>query len=243
MTTEKYPPNNTGAVKHPLHGIVNEHIERPAPDLIARLGAHNVAQIADAMGGVGLMSHTVKPIAPGMKVWGPALTVFARPGDVLYVIHATDIAQPGDVVVIDGGGVPSLAMLGDGIGYYMQKHRGIAGVVVDGGVRDVQGLRAMGFPTFSTGGCARVAGAHGPGAINVPISCGQTPVAPGDIIVGEDDGVVVVPAAQAEAIADATDRVLAGEMRRRDLVDQGANLTELRDLEPLLAMWRRPADA
>jgi len=243
VTTEKYPPNNSGAVKHPLHGIVNEEIERPLPEVIARLGDHNVSQIADAMGGNGLMSYTVKPISPGMKLCGPAVTVLGRPGDVLYVIRATDVAQPGDVIVINGGSVPDLAMIGDGIGYYMQRHRGIAGVVVDGGVRDVKGLREMGFATFATGGCARIHGAYGPGAINVPISCGQTAVTPGDIIVGDDDGVVVVPAAQAEAIADATDRVLAGEMRRRELVDRGANLTELRDLEPLLALWRRSTGA
>ncbi len=240
MTAEKYPPNNTGAAKHPVHGIVNEQVPRPSPAVVARLGAHHVCTIADAMGGSGLMTHRMKPIAQDMKVFGPAVTVLARPGDVLYVIRAADVARPGDVIVIDGGGSPDMAMLGDGIAYYMQQHRGIAGVVVDGGVRDVRGLRELGFPTFSLGSCARVQGAYGPGSVNVAIACGQTPVTPGDVIVGDEDGVVVVPADHAEEIADRADRVLAGEQRRRYLVDNGAVLTELRDLEPLLGIWRRP---
>lgn len=238
MTTEKYPPRNTGGRRHPLHGTVITDIERPPAEVLARLGAHDVAKIADAMAGGGLMHHVIKPVAPGTKLVGTAVTVMACPGDVLYVIRAADVAQPGDVVVIDGGGCAELAMIGDGISYYMQKHRGISGVVVDGGVRDVKGIRRLGFPMFARGTSARIHGADGPGAINVPIACGGVVVSPGDVIVGDDDGVVVVPREHAESVADATDSVLAGEQRRRDLVDQGANLTELRDLEPILAIWR-----
>jgi 4-hydroxy-4-methyl-2-oxoglutarate aldolase len=218
--------------------MVVTDIQRASRDVISRLGAHEVAKIADAMAGGGLMRHVIKPVAPGTRLAGSAITVMGRPGDVLYVIRAADVAEEGDVVVIDGGGCAELAMIGDGIAYYMQKHRGIAGVVVDGGVRDIRGIRALAFPMFACGTSARIHGAYGPGAINVPIACGGVVVTPGDVIVGDDDGVVVVPREYAESIADATDLLLAGEQRRRDLVDQGANLTELRDLDPLLAVWR-----
>jgi regulator of RNase E activity RraA len=206
--------------------------------VLARLGAHDVAKVADSMAGGGLMRHQIKPIAAGTKLLGTAVTVMARPGDVLYVMHAADVAQPGDVIVVDGGGCADLAMIGDGISYYMQRHRGIAGIVIDGGVRDVKGIRELGFPTFACGFSARIHGAEGPGAINVPISCGGVVVSPGDVILGDDDGVVVVPREHAESVADTADSVLAGEKRRRHLVDEGRELTDLRDIESLLAMWR-----
>lgn len=238
MTVEKYPPRNTGGAKHPLHGQVVVDIERANADAVKQIGTHDVAKVADAMAGGGLMRHQIKSITPGLQLLGTAVTVMARPGDVLYVIRAADVALPDDVIVIDGGGCAELAMIGDGISYYMQKHRGIAGVVVDGGIRDGKGIRGLGFPMFACGTSARIHGAEGPGAINVPISCGGVVVNPGDVILGDDDGVVVVPREHAGQIADRTDKVWAGESRRRDLVDEGANLTELRDLEPLLSIWR-----
>lgn len=237
MTSEVYPIRPNGSKKHPLHGTVVTDVTRPRPEVVERFARHDVAKIADAMGGGGLMQRSIKPVVPGMRVLGTAVTVMARPGDVLYVIRAADVAKPGDVIVIDGGGCEELAMIGDGISYYMQS-RGIAGVVVDGGIRDVIGIRELNFPMFSKGVSARIHGAFGPGAINVPIACGNVVVYPGDVVMGDDDGVVVVPGASAEQVATSTDEVLSGESRRRDLVAQGANLTELRDLDSLLSIWR-----
>lgn len=237
MTSEVYPIRPAGSKKHPLHGTVITDIRRPTAKVVDRFRAHDVAKVADAMGGGGLMQRAIKPVGPGTKLLGTAVTVMARPGDVLYVIHAADLAQPGDVIVIDGGGSEELAMIGDGISAYMRS-RGVVGVVVDGCVRDVMGLRDMGFPMFSRGVSARIHGAVGPGAINVPIACGNVVVYPGDVVLGDDDGVVVVPGGSAESVVDSTDQVVEGEERRKELVLDGANLTELRDLDPLLAVWR-----
>ncbi len=237
--SEKYPPIVTGAERHAWHGAELGDIERPPADLIERFRAHDVAKVADAMGGYGIVDPKIKPVADGMYVVGPAVTVLTRPGDALYVIRACDVAQPGDVIVISGGGCADLAVLGDGISYYMQTARQVAGVVADAAVRDVKGIRKLGFPTFARGVTVRFGGAQGPGAINVPIACGGVPVNPGDIVMGDDDGVVVVPREDAERVADATDARLAGESRRRQLVDEGAVLTEMRDIVPLMEMWRR----
>jgi 4-hydroxy-4-methyl-2-oxoglutarate aldolase len=236
--TEKYPPIVTGAERHAWHGAEFGEIERPPADLIERFKKHDAAKVADAMGGYGIVDPAIKPIQTGMFVVGPAVTVITRPGDALYVIRAADVAQPGDVIVISGGGCAEFALIGDGISYYMKTARKIAGVIADGGVRDTKGIRELEFPMFARSATVRFGGAQGPGAINVPIALGGVPVNPGDIIIGDDDGVVVVPREDAERVIEATDKRLVGETRRRQLVDEGANLTELRDLLPLMEMWR-----
>lgn len=235
---ETYPPIVTGAERHQWHGAEFADIERPSPELIERFARHDAAKVADAMGGYGIVDPKIKPIQTGMFVVGPAVTVITRPGDALYVIRAADVAQPGDVIVISGGGCEDHALMGDGIAYYMKTSRGIAGVIADGGVRDTKGIRELEFPTFARSVTVRFGGAQGPGAINVPIALGGVPVNPGDIIIGDDDGVVVVPREDAERVIEATDKRLVGETRRRQLVDEGANLTQLRDLRPLMEMWR-----
>jgi regulator of RNase E activity RraA len=238
-STEKYRPVVTGSEHHTWHGAEIEDIDRPPAELIERFRAHDVAKVADAMGGHGIVDPAIKPVQQGMYVVGPAVTVLTKPGDALYVIRAADIAQPGDVIVISGGGCADLAVIGDGISYYMQKARKIAGVVADAGVRDVKGIRELGFPTFARSATVRFGGAQGPGAVNVPIACGGVPVNPGDIVIGDDDGVVIVPREDAERVIEATDARVRGEDRRRELVDQGAVLTEMRDIDPLLELWRK----
>jgi regulator of RNase E activity RraA len=238
-TTEKYRPVVTGAERHAWHGAEIEEFDRPSRTLVDRFRAHDAAKVADAMGGHGVVDPAIKPIEPGMFVVGTAVTVLTKPGDALYVIRAADLAQPGDVIVISGGGCADLAVIGDGISYYMQKARGIAGVIADAGVRDVKGIREIGFPTFARAATVRLGGAQGPGAVNVPIACGGVPVNPGDIVIGDDDGVVIVPREDAERVIEATDARVRGENRRRELVDQGAVLTEMRDIDPLLELWRK----
>src|SRR5947209_8102373 len=137
--------------KHLYHGVVNERIERPAAELMAGFEGVDVAHVVDAMGRYGVMHWEIKPISPGMRAIGPAVTVQTRPGDALYVAHAADIAQPGDVIVIDAGGFDDLSIIGDRIAYYMKEIRGVAGVVVNGAIRDVAGIRSLGFPTFCNG--------------------------------------------------------------------------------------------
>src|SRR5205823_14898735 len=149
--------------KHLYHGVVNERIERPSADLIAQFESVDVAHVVDGMGRYGIMHWEIKPISPGTRVIGPAVTVLTHPGDALYVARAADVAQPGDVIVIDAGGVKDLCVIGERIGYYMGTKRRVAGVVVDGAIRDVKGLRAQGMPVFTRSVTPNISGSQGPG--------------------------------------------------------------------------------
>jgi regulator of RNase E activity RraA len=223
--------------KHFLHGTVITDIPRPPADLIEQFRSHDTAKVGDSMGRYGIMHHRIKPIMPGMRVLGPAVTVLTRPGDALYVAAAADVASPGDVIVIDAGADPDVSVIGERIAYYMQVKRGVAGIVVDGAVRDIAGLRTQGFPTFACGITPRIFGSQGPGAVNVPISCGGVPVNPGDLILGDDDGVVAVPREDAERVLKLANEHLEGELHRLQLVEQGHSLTEVQNLAPKMKAW------
>ncbi|MBI4280412.1 MAG: RraA family protein [Armatimonadetes bacterium] len=225
--------------KHPLHGVIHSDIKRPPADIIKAFRRHDTAKIADAMARAGVMSHEIKPIQPGMKVCGPAVTVWTKPGDVLYVLKASDVIQTGDVLVIDEGGSKDLAAMGERYGSYL-KSIGTAGIVIDGATRDSRGLIDLGLPTFARAVCIAITGSIGPGAINVPIQCGGAPVNPGDLIVGDDDGVVVVPREHAAQVLKLADEHLAGELARLEMVRGGKRFTEVANLEPKLAAWRTP---
>jgi len=219
--------------KHKYQGIINVNIRRPDTQLIERFSKHDVYKIGDAMGAYGLMNYQIKAIAQNMRVVGPAVTVLARPGDALYVQKVIDIAEAGDVIVIDAGGVEDISCIGERLSYYM-KLRGIAGVVVDGGIRDSKGIRDMSFPVFTKSICMRIFGSAGPGAINVPIQCGGVPVNPGDIIMGDDDGVVCIPLDDAERVLKLADEHLAEELHRLKQVEEGKSVTEVFGLEEKL---------
>ena len=223
--------------RHQLYGVVNEQIERPESALIEGFRGHEVAKVGDAMAGHGIAHHEIKPLAPGMRLCGPAVTVLTRPGDALFVQKAADVARAGDVIVCDAGGGLEAAVIGERIGFYMQS-RGIAGFLVDGAVRDKPGLVDLGFPTFARGVTPRIYGSLGPGAINVPIQCGGIPVSPGDLILGDDDGVVVVPRDDAARVLALADEHLAGELERLDRMKRGETLSEIFGCDAKIARWR-----
>lgn len=224
--------------KHLYHGVINEEIERPAKELIAGFERHDTAKVCDAMGRYGVMDYEIKPISLGMRLLGPAVTVLTRPGDALFVAKAADVAQPGDVIVVDAGGYKDVSIIGERIAYYMQNKRGVQGLLVDGAVRDARGIRELGFPTFARSVTPRIFGVQGPGAINVPISCGGVPVNPGDLIFGDDDGVVVVPREDVERVLHLTDEHLKGELHRLELVNSGMKLSDVQNLQPRLDAWK-----
>ena len=223
--------------KHPLHGVINMQIERPPKDVIEAFRKHDACKVADAMARGGVMDYEIKPIQRGMRVCGPAVTVWTRPGDALFILKASDVVQPGDVLVIDAGGQKNLAGTGEGFSGYL-KQRGVEGQVIDAGARDTTGIIALGFPTFARCACVAVYGSVGPGAINVPIQCGGVPVHPGDLIIGDDDGVVVVPRASVREILKLADEHLAGEQSRAQQIRSGKKLSEVQNLEPRIAAWR-----
>lgn len=226
--------------RHTLHGVVNVEIERPDVALIEGFRRHEVAKVGDAMAGHGIAHSRIKPIAPGMKVCGPAVTILTRPGDALFVQKAADVAQAGDVILCDAGGGEEAAVIGERIGFYMQQ-RGIVGFVVDGAVRDQPGLVELGFPTFARAVTPRIYGSVGPGAINVPVQCGGVPVHPGDIVIGDDDGLVIVPRADAARVLQLADEHLAGELQRLERMKNGETLTEIFGVDAKIARWRDEA--
>ena len=182
------------AEMHPGPGFrIRTEFERPDPATIRGLGVFDTPEISDLMNRLYTMVPQVHNVThPHLKILGPACTVKVYPGDNLMVHKSLDIAKPGDVVVIDSSASSLTAVLGDLIST-KARHRGIAGFVVDGLVRDIEAIRSLGdFPVFARG-VTPIGPLHrGPGEINFPISAGGIVVNPGDIVVGDGNGVVVV---------------------------------------------------
>ena len=222
--------------KHALHGQVVQEISRPAAELLKRFERHDTAKICDSMGGYGAVDYEIKPLENNMRFVGAALTVLTRPGDALYVQKAIDLTRPGDVIVIAAGGYKDVSVIGERLGYFF-KRKGAAAIVVDGAVRDAQGMVEDAPPTFARGSCIRIFGSQGPGAINVPLSCGGVAVNPGDIVVGDRDGVVVVPLSDAGRIADLADEHLEGELERLAEVEAGKSITDTFRLTERIDKW------
>ena len=180
---------------------IRTQIERPDPETVAALGRFDTPAISDLMNRLYTMEAQIRNLTdPDLILVGPAVTVKVYPGDNLMVHKSLDVAQPGDVVIVDTGGARRTAALGDLVST-KARHRGIKGFVVDGLIRDLPGILELGdFPVFARD-VTPVGPLHrGPGEINHPICAGGIVVHPGDIIVGDRNGVVVVPRGAAEEI-------------------------------------------
>jgi regulator of RNase E activity RraA len=158
---------------------------------------------------------------PGVQLLGSALTVRTRPGDNLMIHKALQLGKPGDVLVIDGGGATDRALFGD-IMKNVAKMRGFAGAVIDGAIRDAAAYREDTFPCYARGVCHRGPYKDGPGEINVPVSIGGMVVMPGDIVAGDDDGVVFISPADARTVAQASRRKAEAEAHTLESIAKGA---------------------
>ena len=158
---------------------------------------------------------------PGVPLLGTALTVRTRPGDNLMIHKALQLGKPGDVLVIDGGGATDRALFGD-IMKNVAKMRGFAGVVIDGAIRDAGAYREDSFPCYARGVCHRGPYKDGPGEINVPVSIGGMVVMPGDIVVGDDDGVVFIAPSEAKVVAEASRKKALSEAQTLDSIAKRA---------------------
>jgi regulator of RNase E activity RraA len=180
---------------HPGPGFrIRYEIERPDPEIVAGFAEFETPEISDLMNRLYTMTSAIKNLtAPHLRLLGPACTVKAFPGDNLMVHKSLDIVKPGDVVVIDASSSTMTAVLGDLISM-KARHRGIAGFVIDGLLRDLPAILELGdFPVFARG-VTPIGPLHrGPGEINFAVSVGGIVVHPGDVIVGDLNGVVVVP--------------------------------------------------
>jgi RraA family protein len=183
------------AEMHPGPGFrLRWDVERVAPDVVEGFRDFETPDVSDLMNRLYTMTSAIRPVTDdALRILGPACTVKVFPGDNLMVHKSLDIAQPGDVVVVDAAGSHTAAVLGDLVST-KARHRGIAGFVVDGLVRDIPAIRRLGdFPVFARG-VTPIGPLHrGPGEINYPVSVGGVVVNPGDLVVGDLNGVVVVP--------------------------------------------------
>ncbi|MCJ0763319.1 RraA family protein [Variovorax terrae] len=195
-------------------------IERVSPDVVAKARTFQAAILADVAGRRGTMHARVAPVHHGMQLAGPAFTVEVRPGDNLMIHAAIALARPGDVIVVDGKGDQTAALMGT-LMLSACKKLGIAGVVVDGAIRDRLELLDLGFPVFSAGFNPAGPTKLVPGRINHPISAGGTVVNPGDLIVADADGVVVIEREKAPAMLALADKKVDDEAARLDAIARG----------------------
>lgn len=179
---------------------INESVSRPDASLIGAFKDLPVANIGDCINRTFCMASSIRPFN-GHALLGPALTVKVRPGDNLLLHKALDMAKPGDIVVVDGQGETSNALMGELMVLWAIK-RGIGGVVIDGAIRDVTRLKTVSIPIYAAG--VNPAGPYkdGPGEINYPVVCGGVVVHPGDIVVGDADGVVVIGPRDAQDVLE-----------------------------------------
>lgn len=223
----------------------NDH-RRPSGDTLAALSGLASATLADGAKGEGVMAAAIKPVRAGMRVLGPALTCRCLPGDNLAVHGAIKLLRPGDVLVVDVGGATDRAVIGDLVAESARR-AGAAGAIVDGAVRDVDAIAGLGLPLFARAVTPRAAGKQSIGSLAEPVDVGGVRVSPGDLVLGDDDGVVVVPLERLDAVLAACLAKLEAERVTRAALAGGALTWDLQKLDELLARaghsiaW--PADA
>lgn len=208
----------------PLKSVIYSDIPRPDPALLARAAQFGVADLHGALGVIAgrmcLMGPLMRPIAPGQRLCGPAITAWNYPGDNLAIHAALNTAQAGDVLVFTNGGGHQGALWGDvACGFAVKK--GVAGAVVHGAVRDTDAIRDMGFPVWSTHISVEQPDKRGPAAVNVPIVVDGVLVEPGDVIAADADGVVVIPQSLLAKAVDGAEARAANEVKIRARIAAG----------------------
>lgn len=181
-----------------------------------------VANVSDSMNRMTAAGARLRPMHREGVLVGPALTVRARPGDNLMLHYALDIAEPGDVIVVDAGGDLTNAMIGEMMVAYAVK-RGVAGIVINGAIRDVGAIGAGDFPLFAAGVSHRGPYKDGPGEINVPIAIDGMVIEPGDLVIGDEDGLLCVPCDQVAEVYARAAAKHAAEQKQLDQIAQGQN--------------------
>jgi len=212
-------------------GIVKRNIERAPAEAVARLQAFGVATVHEAMGRAGLAQPVLAPIYEGARACGPAVTVLLQPGDNWMLHVAAEMLQPGDVAVLGTSSDNTDGMFGDLLATSFRA-RGAVGLVIDAGCRDTAELRDMGFPVWSRAVNSKGTVKATVGSVNTPIICAGALVHPGDVVVADDDGVVIVPklhAAKVAAAAAARETKEAGTRKRLASGELGVDVYGMRE--------------
>lgn len=214
-----------------MHSV--EPVDRPDRDVVQAYEQVPSTIVSDVTGNVGLeMDAGIEPAFDPINVAGSAVTVKASPGDNLIIHKAITLAEPGDVLVIDCDGYTQTGHIGELMCTSCRAHE-IAGIVIDGGYRDRQAIGEMNFPVYGRGTSPCGPLKQDPGSINVTVSCGGVSVDPGDVVVGDTDGITVIPRDSAAEILDAVQAKLAREDEVREKVADGAYLFELNGYDTL----------
>lgn len=215
-------------------GVVVRHITRGDQALLPRFAQHGVATVHEAMGRQGLLDAAIRPIQQGRSVAGNAVTVLVSPGDNWMFHVAVEQCQPGDLLLVAPSSPCHDGFFGDLLATSLQA-RGVVALVGDIGIRDSQTLREMNFPVWSRAVWAQGTVKASLGSVNVPVICAGQLVYPGDIVVADDDGVVVVPRQQAPHVALAAQKRVDAEEGKRQRLAAGELGLDIYNMRPQLA--------